>query len=713
MRFCVGAVVCLFLAFLGAGCRKTLAPVTDNRAPETWIVAAPQDTITSIDPATGQPIRPTIGAIPVRFHLYWAGADQDGAVNGFFYAIVETTAVSPAPPLPGPKARDYRFTTRTDSIFVFTTSEELNTRQHAFYIYAVDDKGRPDPTPARFIFRAYDSYPPEAIIEEARAEGTEYELLPGGSVRAVERTRFVTDFFEISNEHFFPRDTVAANARLYFRWTARPTIPSTIVQYYRYKLDEPDFIRAEVTDTTKEYNTRPDNQVSPGPKIFTLRAIGQSGWRGEATRWFQMNFAPDSWFAGPDANDPTAGWQTSTDGSGKRYWFKSFPGADWRVFTGVPNTQLSDDSVDVIPALRTERRTFFEMYNDRLWLHHEGDTVHLNSWVMFPAGGFDRDSPYAVKVNVPLLPPALAGKAVLSPGEPNGSPIGFRIRVPVRNTFGQLSNPSETLTYPVFDKASVYDQPRINGYLGMTSAGIAFAEIRAEDGNGTVDRRIDQRLGGAAGIVDRTVRTFTTVDDCIARGGSRADCEVRSKIIAFYVNKVPRLIRDNTFRPRTTDSLTLRPTFQLPANDVDKLDPQPPTPNRVGGTPDFPLSPILERKIAIIGKSARTGLDTCYIVPQEFNYGNNVQFDIPPGTIAPGPAIVRIRLCDCSDCDVTPWTGPCGSVINPFRESSASTGTCVDTDIPVRMGITAPAGVVGASQATQRPGSPTDSGRRQ
>ena len=68
MRLRVGAVLCLFLAFWGAGCRKALAPTLDNQAPETWIVAAPQDTITDRDQLNVL-IKPTVGRIPVRFHL--------------------------------------------------------------------------------------------------------------------------------------------------------------------------------------------------------------------------------------------------------------------------------------------------------------------------------------------------------------------------------------------------------------------------------------------------------------------------------------------------------------------------------------------------------------------------------------------------------------------------------------------------------------------
>ena len=707
MRLRVGAVLCLFLAFLGAGCRKTLAPVTDNQAPETWIVAAPQDTITNRDGI--DPVRPQIGKIPVRFHLYWAGSDRDGAVTGFYYAVVETLPL-PAegtisvPNLPGPKARDYRFTTKTDSIFIFTASEEVSERQHAFYIYAVDDKGRPDPTPARFIFSAYDRYPPNAIVEELKAVGTEYELIPGGGVRPLTKTYFVTDFFEISNDHPVPRDTVMSNARLSMRWRGEPTIPSTIITGYRYKLDEPNFNSVDSSVHTAEYNTGVGtDKVNPGPKIFTLRALGQSGWRGEATRWFQMNFAPDTWFAGPNpATIPLTGWTTFTDGGGKRYWYLDLSAVGWAAFTGLPGSTLSSDSVDVLPALRPENKTFFEMYNDRLWLHQEGDTVHMNSFVMFPAGGFDKDSPYTVRVNSALVPPDVAGHPVVVPGPANGSPIGFRIRIPVQNSADQLSQPSETTTYPVFDPASVFHQPIINGYQSISTAGRGYAELRAEDGNGTVDRRIDQRPGGSQGIVQR-----------VEQGGATpADQALRSKILTFYVNKAPRLRRDATFRPTVNQTLTRNPIFTMPADDVDQFDPGS-SDNKAGGTPTR-YGPILRRKVVILGKDPLSGRDTCFVpTPFIFNAANNITFNIPVDRIAPGNIIVRVRLCDCATCDVKPWTGVCAGLDALRPETTPSYGTCVDTDIPCRLAAPEPGSVSGNDAETQRPGSPSDTGRRQ
>jgi hypothetical protein len=194
-----------------------------------------------------------------------------------------------------------------------------------------------------------------------------------------------------------------SNAHLHMRWHGVPTIASTVVTGYRYKLDEPDFNSADSSVHDVSYNTGVGkDRVSPGKKIFWLRAVGQSGWRGESTRWFQMNFAPDTWFAGADPNDPAGGWTTATGLHGGKY--KDFGTLPWNVaFTGVPGTMLSADSAYRLPASRRERKTFFEAYDQRLWLRQEGDTVHMNSWLIFPGGGFDRDSPYAAKSNMAIV----------------------------------------------------------------------------------------------------------------------------------------------------------------------------------------------------------------------------------------------------------------------------------------------------------------------
>src|SRR5262245_42358130 len=119
MRFRVGVVLCLFAILASYGCRKALEPNVDrNKAPETWITAAPFDTI-----MVERGKQPDPGKIPIRFHVYWAGSDPDGAVTGFYWAVTETIPRPDPdgppilPKLPGPKPQDYHYTTRTDSIF--------------------------------------------------------------------------------------------------------------------------------------------------------------------------------------------------------------------------------------------------------------------------------------------------------------------------------------------------------------------------------------------------------------------------------------------------------------------------------------------------------------------------------------------------------------------------------------------------------------------
>jgi len=677
----VTAIFCLVLVTWAAGCRKALAPTAlGNQAPETWIVAAPQDTITTRDPSD-TPVKPQIGKIPVRFHMYWAGTDRDGTVTGFFWAVVETLPVPPAgastvPALPGPKARDYHFTTATDSIFIFHASEEVNEREHAFYIYAVDDKGRADPTPARFVFSAYDRFPPLAVIDECKATGIEYQLQPGGGVLPIVKTYFVTDFFEVSNGHAFPRDTVSSNAQLSMRWHGVPPIPSTVVTGYKYKLDEPTFNAVDSSVHVASYNTGVGaDRIAPGRKIFWLRALGQSGWRGESTRWFQMNFAPDTWFAGADPNDPAGGWTTATGLYGGKY--KDFGTRRWDVaFTGVPGTMLSVDSAYQLPAVRRERKSFFEAYNQRLWLRQEGDTVHMNSWLIFPGGGFDRDSPYTVKSNMALLGDSLRQYPVLTPTGPNGSPVAFRVRVQVKDGAGRVSQPSESTPYPVVDPAVSNDLRMINGYWGQTTAaGKAYAVIRAEDGDGAVDGRLDQQPGGAVGVAD----------DVDEGGASAEERALRSKVLTFFVNHAPVLSRNQAgFYPRPGTVIVRKvgppnsPAFNLPGTDNDWYDPV--VRGVIGGTPTQ-YGVFLRWKLAIMGKFAGTARDTCFVEGLEFTQASGISFTIPDW-IAAGDIIVRVRLCDCSDCDALPGSDSC-----PFagQEAAADHGTCVDNDIPCQL----------------------------
>jgi hypothetical protein len=231
----------------------------------------------------------------------------------------------------------------------------------------------------------------------------------------------------------------------------------------------------------------------------------------------------------------------------------------------------------------------------------------------------------------------------------------------------------------------------VNAYWGVTSVGRGYASLRAVDGDGAVDRSVDNQPGGAVGIADR-------VD---AGGGSLLDAALRSKILTFYVNHAPVLLRDQpaffptpgAILPRDVGSPAggrASTAFNIPADDDDWLDPT--RFNQVGGTP-FSYPQIIRYKIAVFGKHTGTTSDTCFVPFAELLTNNSIRFTIP-SWIAAGPVTVRIRVCDCRQCDVFQSTASC-----PFgaNEVAPSQGTCVDTDIPCQLVDSSPFAVAGAS----------------
>src|ERR1041385_5164016 len=105
------AVLFLFLSILAftIGCRNALSPNVDrDKPPETWLTAAPMDTLAPRDPHGGR-IEDRPRTIPIKSHMCWAGPDEDGTVVGFYWAVAETLPLPPegsniVPPLPGPRA---------------------------------------------------------------------------------------------------------------------------------------------------------------------------------------------------------------------------------------------------------------------------------------------------------------------------------------------------------------------------------------------------------------------------------------------------------------------------------------------------------------------------------------------------------------------------------------------------------------------------------
>ena len=681
-----------------------------NEAPETWITAAPMDTLTVRGPGGVVVPNPPITMIPVQFHLYWAGSDKDGSIAGFYVAVVETTATAGeggVPPLPGPKPTDYHFTTRTDSTFIFTVDGDnlITDRLHALYIYAVDDKGKADPTPARMVFDAHDEHPPTPVIDLAYAEGDTVVLDAYGEPTQSSGTWPITKPMKIGE---VPKEQVPAYSRLNFFWHGEVAIPNTFIMGYKYKLDEPAFIPADSSVREAHFGDPALGQpfLSPGQKLFTLRAFDQARGAGEANRNFMMNFAPDTWWAGPDPavwpQDPVTGehyvqvlhWPSSTERWLTLAGGQTIPSGQFGGTYAFNMTGTEPDSLDFRPSKRYPadylekgrdltqcQRTFYEIYTDRnrvgrIYARSEGDTVHMNSWIVLWNGGYDKDSKYLPRMDWtdpdlnPVGRPRLTG-AVLDSADRTGSPIGFRAIVIVRLTpTGARSGPAQSAMYPVWQPASVFRSPVLGGYWCMTRAGTAYALARAEDADGGIDNQVSDPV--------------ITAEDL---GASRND---RRKVIVFYVDKPPVLLRDDPqFQPQpahlpftatdTTRILFPSPpscamTVKLLGDDRDPYDTS--DINKIPQKGEASTNAVIRFEITLYGTSL-AGNDTSwtYLKADGLPYLNGTLYSLTfrPGGDAPGstnpfasgPMDISIQVCDCPNCEDLPGSGRCVEGINP------------------------------------------------
>lgn len=692
MNFRAGVLLLCLAAALAVGCRKPLAPNIDrNRAPETWITAAPQDTITQKN-KDGSLTNPSVGTIAVRFHLYWAGSDADGAVVGFYYAVVETTATPPLPPLPGPKPSDYHFTTKSDSTFIFSVSEELPDREHTFYIYAVDDKGKGDPTPARLIFNALDRFPPKPVLEVSSATGPIADLRTGG-------TKDTTVLIEDQNTIGPARDTVPSRARIDFRWHGEPAVAGSYVVGYRYKLDEPDFVSADSSVHSKSYNTGLNGDVTlPGNKVFTLRAVDVASGAGVTKRHFYMNYAPDTWFAGPDTTfypfkpDPS-------DPTGPQQRLVSVPIGGWAT-QPFPGSLLSCDSLYLLPHQRAQNHTFFEIYQNSVYAHREYDTVHMNSWIVLQAGGYDKDSPYNVNVNKndPVKDTVTCNQGIakaLRPAGINGSPVAFRYRIgilldPDRRVLGQ---PTQSGIYPIFDATSVFRAPTISAYLNVPQSGRMYVILKAEDSDGVLDDRI-----GSAAQAKTIVSHVDACDHC----GTDVEQALRTRILTFDVDREPFFnFEDPSFFPKPpaynggqADSTIGRVlSLHFRATDLDPYD----SANRPSPGGPSPTTQLRYR-VWITGKTAEAR-DTTFLADSTFTnqlYSKTVYLtEAPLSSIVSQDLTLTIELCDCPHC-----------------EEILGSGRCVNYTIPVRVGpVTSSQAAEPGTWNTPAPGASNPSGR--
>jgi len=346
---------------------------------------------------------------------------------------------------------------------------------------------------------------------------------------------------------------------------------------------------------------------------------------------------------------------------------------------GVNGSLLSPDSIRILPALRRQNKTFFEVYKDTIYLRREGDTLHMNSIAIFHSGGSDIDSKYSVKVS-PLSPDLVVGP-VTTPGPPNGSPIAFRNLPVIRiSPLGRISQPLKSPPFPVFDPNSIDNSPRIGGYNVLTQSGRIFYVVQALDGDNESDKRIEDPRQLVEGIENGTLNDPYSLS-------------LRSRVMTFEVNKAPFFRTDNPlFQPHVgrVDTFTTNQWhMEIYADDEDPYR-QAITP---GGPPPSSEPKKLRIRIRILGlTTSNDSLRFSDGITYDAGQSPVIEYFIPPAeNLAPGRATVAIELCDCENCD------------------NANGGRCVTLQVPVEYRPTNPSSIL----YRPRPGTGGTASRRQ
>ncbi len=643
MRWSAGVFVALIGLVLVAGpaCRNIPTENTDrNRAPDTYLSAAPVDSI-----AGG-----VLTRIPHRYRAQWTGADIDGEVVGFYVAVTETTVeqTSGRPfRLPPPRPSQYRFTTAKESLFTFTILEGRGTdREHALYVYSVDNQGKVDATPAVTHFVARDQNLPEVRFLAAQGGGKFFVSLPCGQdgVRDSLFTAALRDTHEIPPHA--PRDTIPSGASVRFAWEGFDLDFGSSISGYLYKLTETEFVRVDRTFTSVDYGDPLGLNPAALPiglNTFRIRSIDEAGatTQPDALRRFFVNFSPDTWFAGPDPGDPAVAARLLSDEFGD-YFEPSDSVGGVMDFPGNPLT----DTLDLLPAERpamdglrdcqtgqirpktfVERRTLLNR-KIRNYIRSENDTVAFGSLIQQRLGGFDRDSPYTIK--------GTAVGRVFESGPPNGSPSTFRARVVAEFPNGSAEVPPLSTPFPNFD---VLDPLRNEAILfvadQITNTGRGYLQALAVDGDRTGD-----------------TRTTEPIRDVLIWEAEGNDA-LRSKILTFYANFQPGLL---VFSPLPAE--VVNPPANRVIVTVRVTDPDP----------DVALAPIAGSPYRTMFLTVRARIyspadvpppgtgwqDPVQVrdVPQEsfYPYTQPITLEIiVPDDLSAGPVVLEIEVADNSE----------------------------------------------------------------
>ena len=238
-------------------CAKDPLRVDRNRPPQTFLVAAPVDTsVADLN-------------YSYRLHLYWRGEDADGYVVGFLWSWDDSSIGA------------FRFTTKTDSIFEVTVNDSSqltggtginpgNAKPHSFYIRAVDNRGKPDPSLTIFNRRAFTASTNPPIVTFLGGPGA----IPSGTVEI---------------------DTLCDGAPFKVCWYGRDT--DGVVT--RYRFDVGTYNSPLSTDSCAYFNdpSHPGSvPLASGLYTLSVSAIDNANAVGKNQVQFVVNRDPETWF---------------------------------------------------------------------------------------------------------------------------------------------------------------------------------------------------------------------------------------------------------------------------------------------------------------------------------------------------------------------------------------------------------------------------------
>ena len=191
--------------------------------------------------------------------------------------------------------------------FIFRCVRDVSEREHAFFVYAVDNRASPIRRP-RASSSARTTASAEPIIDIARAteRSTRWEM---GGVSLLDRVTSPTP----TPSAFRATPSRPAQAGT-LQWHGEPAIPGSHVLGFTGSTVD---VQRHRLLGTRSFSTAARHHVPwlPGVKALHASRGEASGWRSPDDLDYSDELRAGLWYAGPDVNSPAAGW-SSWDGNG-------------------------------------------------------------------------------------------------------------------------------------------------------------------------------------------------------------------------------------------------------------------------------------------------------------------------------------------------------------------------------------------------------------